>query len=72
MLPPILKRPASRPRKNQLQPLDEPKKRSHKCTHCGSYGHHRSLCKNPVMSHGGESVDAQMTQEFKAKRFDHY
>jgi hypothetical protein len=43
MLPPKLKRPAGRPRKNRLKLTDEPKKRSHRCARCDLYSHHQKL-----------------------------
>lgn len=43
--PPILKRPAGRPKKNRIKASDEPKRR-HKCPRCGQYGHREKTCKN--------------------------
>ena len=69
MLPPILKRPAGRPRKNRIKSSDEPK-RSHKCTRCGQSGHHRKTCKNAVPSKGGEGTShGEFKQKLKVKRF---
>jgi SWIM zinc finger len=82
MLPSIFKRPPGRPRKtSRIKPSDEPKKRPHKCTRCGLYGHHKSTCKNGVeprdnegehqahMTQGNEGEhQARMTQDSKTKR----
>jgi SWIM zinc finger len=72
ILPPTLKRPAGRPRKNRIKSSDEPKKRSNKCTRCGLYGHYRTTCKNAVSLQGNQDNEvphASATQGSKAKRF---
>jgi len=68
MLPPVLKRPPGRPRKNRIKSSDEPKKRSHKCTRCGLYGH-RKTYKNAVPTRENEDIPpTQMIRALKTKR----
>ncbi|KAJ9545468.1 hypothetical protein OSB04_025175 [Centaurea solstitialis] len=45
--PPIIRRPAGRPKKNRIKPSDESKRR-HKCPRCGKFGHREKTCKNPA------------------------
>ncbi|GJR34719.1 transposase, MuDR, MULE transposase domain protein [Tanacetum coccineum] len=44
--PPIIKRPAGRPRKNRTIAADEHTKRRHNCSKCGGIGHRPKTCKN--------------------------
>lgn len=54
LLPPVVKRPIGRSRKNRIKVSDEPTKRSRKRTRCGLYGHYRRACKNAVPSQENE------------------
>jgi hypothetical protein len=68
ILPPKLKRPARRPKKNRLKPTDEPKKRSHRCARCGLYGHHQKTCKNTFTTLNGEHI---ISSQMKTKRYSY-
>ncbi|KAK1313208.1 hypothetical protein QJS10_CPA06g01545 [Acorus calamus] len=57
--PPKTVRPRGRPRKNRIRDPNEKKKRSHKCTRCKEFGHHRSSCKNPIGQSQGEEVSGR-------------
>ncbi|XP_020083436.1 uncharacterized protein LOC109706837 [Ananas comosus] len=52
VLPPILARPAGRPRKKRIRGAGEMIKRKHKCARCGGFGHHARTCKNTVPVEG--------------------
>ncbi|KAL4562019.1 hypothetical protein LXL04_034207 [Taraxacum kok-saghyz] len=60
--PPIIKRPAGRPRKNRIKASTESKRR-HKCPRCGEYGHREKTCKNPAF----KSLDTSETSKSKRK-----
>ena len=60
--PPIIKRPAGRPRKNRIKASTESKRR-HKCPRCGEYGHREKTCKNPA----SKSLDPSETSKSKRK-----
>ncbi|GKB71848.1 transposase, MuDR [Tanacetum coccineum] len=66
--PPIIKRPAGRPRKNRIVPADETKKR-HRCKQCGQLGHRQKSCKNPPAqsSELGETSSTKRSRRKKAK-----
>lgn len=70
MNPPILRRPAGRPRKNRIKPSGEPKKRTYKCARCGAYGHNKRKCKNAVRFEENEGLSrGDIADEQVAKRF---
>jgi SWIM zinc finger len=74
LLPPVLKRPAGRPRKNRIKASDETKKKSNKCSRCGLFGHHKNTCKNTV-SEGYDEESSQVTQATQGlsnKRLSHH
>ena len=60
--PPIIKRPAGRPRKNRIKASTESKRR-HKCPRCGEYGYREKTCKNPA----SKSLDPSETSKSKRK-----
>ncbi|XP_020104657.1 uncharacterized protein LOC109721429 [Ananas comosus] len=49
VLPPILKRPAGRPRNKRIRASDEMAiRKRHRCKRCNKLGHRAKTCKNPV------------------------
>ncbi|GKA56420.1 hypothetical protein Tco_0755492 [Tanacetum coccineum] len=65
--PPIIKRPAGRPRKNRIIAAEQLKRR-HKCSKCGGYGHRPKTCKNPE-SQGFEPYQPSTSKSYGAKVF---
>ncbi|KAI0503818.1 hypothetical protein KFK09_014761 [Dendrobium nobile] len=49
-------RPRGRPRKRRLINFLEKEKKAHKCGRCGSWGHHRSTCKNSLQKMSDEGT----------------
>ncbi|XP_020108011.1 uncharacterized protein LOC109723913 isoform X2 [Ananas comosus] len=58
LLPPIMRRPAGRPRKKRIRAADEPTKKRHKCKRCNQFGHHAKSCKNSMPSTAEPSSQA--------------
>ena len=65
--PPIMKRPAGRPRKERIKSHDEQKKR-HKCPRCSKSGHHENRCKNPA-SQESDQYQASTSKRLALHRF---
>ncbi|GJR84523.1 uncharacterized protein Tco_0155308 [Tanacetum coccineum] len=71
--PPIIKRPAERPRKNRIIAADETKKR-HRCKQCVQLGHRQKSCKNPSAQSFelGETSSTKRSRRKKAKGHERY
>nr|XP_043627818.1 uncharacterized protein LOC122599378 [Erigeron canadensis] len=65
--PPITKRPPGRPRKNRIISLDEPKRRRHKCSRCGQFGHREKTCNN-LPSQGSDQYETSQASSNKRRR----